>query len=308
MQPLHIQLSLFSQYLKKATAKELFSEASIAQANGERIFGLRIPYLLDGISIKSNKSFTSINTTLGYYQWEYDLLTLYHKRIEALSQKYHVDYKQLFTFCFCHEVGHAKQQRLFESIGYFPNKFKIWPEGVAVEIESTKYLVTEKFPVSSKPFWDAFSCYIQDFAINKVLLQNAMQNELCRPMAFDISAPAISNDVPRQFIVLESLAMLPHDIDVYEHGGLLQDEKRLFVESKKKILGDKWDIAYALLRKIEFAHPESILEVTIKMFKDILGVHASFGYSPQRRSFLFKDYSTVPKYWNKDSYEVLFLM
>jgi len=76
MQPLHIQLSLFSQYLKKATAKELFSEASIAQANGERIFGLRIPYLLDDISIKSNKSFTSINTALGYYQWEYDLLTL----------------------------------------------------------------------------------------------------------------------------------------------------------------------------------------------------------------------------------------
>lgn len=306
MKPLTLQLSLLLQNVKKTANKDLCSETARAQEISDRIFGLKIPFILDGESIpKSSKSITSVSTILGYHEWEYDIMRIFYKKIKSFTEKYRVDYTSVFQFCFCHEVGHAKQQRMFEEIGYFPNKFKMWPEGVIVEIESAKYALT-RFSVSGKEFWDVFSCGILDFAINKELSKNLMINKLTRPMALDTSAPPMQAKIPRNYLVLESLLLLPHNIDTYQHGGLLDDEKRQFMESKKETVGDKWNSALTILRNIKYSNPENTLNTIIKMFHDILGIHAFLGF-PEDRKYLFRDYPAVPNYWSKDGYRLIFL-
>jgi hypothetical protein len=305
MKPLSVQLSLLLQNAKKTINKNLYSEAVEAQKIGKRIFGLKTLYLLDSSVQKSSESITSISTVLGYYEWEYDILRLFYKHIRVLSEKYGLNYKAIFQFCLCHEVGHAKEQRMFEGIGYFPNKFKMFPEGVIVEIESTKYHLTS-FQVSGKQFWDVFSCGILDFAINKELSKNRMINELSRSMILDTSAQQTQIEGARQTRILESLLLLPHNIDIHQHGELLEDEKRRFEESQKAIVGDKWDSALDILRDIEYSNPENTLNKIIEMFNKILGINAFLSF-PIDRNSLFRDYSVVPKYWSKDNYRVIFL-
>jgi len=87
-----------------------------------------------------------------------------------------------------------------------------------------------------------------------------------------------------------------------------QSEREEFAESKKQVIGDKWDKAYALLKNVEFNDPEGTLRITMDMFKEIFGTHASFGFSPVDRNLLLQHYSVVPKYWNKKDYTVIFLI
>lgn len=305
MKPLSIQLSLLLQNAMKIINKERYSEAIQAQEIGERIFGPKTAYILDSSIHMSSKSVTAISTVLGYYEWEYDIIRLFYKQIMLLSKKYGINYKDIFQFCFCHEVGHAREQRMFQEIGYFPNKFKIFREGVIVKIESEKYVLTS-FKVSGKEFFDVFSCGILDFAVNCELSKNHMINEIVRPMIFDSSAQPMQTEVPRHFMVLESLLLLPHNIDIYEHGGLLEDEKRRFAESQKAIVGDKWDTALKILRTIEYPNPKKSVNTIIDMFNNILGIQASLGFE-EKREYLFRDYSTVPTYWDKDKYRVITL-
>jgi hypothetical protein len=194
---------------------------------------------------------------------------------------------------------------MFERIDYFPNKFRMLPEGVIVEIESVKYALT-RFSISGKEFWDVFSCGILDFAINKEMSRNHMINNLTRPITLDTSAPPMQTEIPRNYLVLESLLLLPHNIDTYEHGGLLDDEKHQFMESKKKTVGDKWNSALTMLRNVEYSNPENTLNTIIKMFHNVLGITAFLGF-PEDRKYLFRGYPEVPNYWDKDDYRVIFL-
>lgn len=167
MKPLIPSLCLFAQSFKKVAFREfreLYLEALDAQEEAKQIFGVEPPFILD----------KSRNEELGEYVWRYDVYKIFYKRIKTLCQKYDVDFESIICFCLCHETGHAKEQRLFEEIGFFPNITKTQGEMVLTKIESTNYVLP------SREFDNIFSCGISDFSINKELAKHNVKNQLAK--------------------------------------------------------------------------------------------------------------------------------
>jgi len=309
MKPLTLRLSLFAQRLKKVVSRELYSEVIDAQQKAKQIFGIEVPFIVDTKQAINSYAFEALRLEkLAQHYWQYDVAKVFHKKIGFLCKEYSIDFKSVILFCVCHETGHAKEQRLFEEIGFFPNTFRILPEGVPITIESSDYVLSSH-RIGEMEYHEVFSFGIRDFSINKELAKHNIRNELAKKGFFGNRGLKDFNVSTREQwhnYVLDHLLLLPLTIDVYEHGGLCEEEKRVLREAQEKVIGDKWEKALSKLSCIEFFSPKSKRDITMELFKNTLGVPAFLGCH-QDRKILFRNYSSIPKYWNKKAYQVMYL-
>jgi hypothetical protein len=304
MKPLKLSLALFAQSFKKVAFRELYLESLNAQEEAKQIFGVEVPFILDANKkLDRNNCLVSRIEKLAEYDWHCDANRIFYKRIKILCQKYDVDFNSVIYFCLCHETGHAKEQRLFEEIGFFPNTIRRLPEGVPIKIESTNYVLT------SRGFYDIFSCGICDFSINEELAKHNIKNQLAKKMFFDTTGlQPVNSHTEEEWhkFVLDCLLRLPLVLTVYEHGELNESERRTLKESQEEVIGDKWEKTLLKLKSTEFFNPKSKIDVILELLENILGIPAFLGIN-QKREILFNRYSTLPKFWNKEGYRVMYL-
>lgn len=309
MQPYYLRLSLLAQKIQKTIHQNWYSEAAEAQEIGKQIFGIEIPFLLDRSGeVRTNKLSPTHIETLGEYVWQNDVMRIYYNRIKSLCSRYNVNFNSHFLFCFCHEIGHAKEDRLFEEAGYFPNTFRVWRFGIPIKIESNTYDLSA-VSLEKKQFFDIFSCGIHDFAIDSELEKHGIKDALSRRFFFDTKKVGYNKDVPtdvqRHKLILDSLLLLPKILDIHEHGELSENEQRTMRENYEEIIGEKWDGALKILKNIEILNPQKTVEIMLALFEKILGVHA---ISIEKSSeSIFADHPILPRFWNKDSYRIILL-
>jgi hypothetical protein len=287
MKPLNFNLTLFAQHLKKVTDKELYSELLKGQEEAERIWGIKVPFILDGTM--SNEHTLIRGQKLAAHLWYNDANTIFHKGIEILCQKYNVDFNSVLCYCLCHETGHAKEQRLFQEIGYFP-------------------FMTRSLPLKpilrNNGFYSTFSNGICDFSINQELANQNIINKLAKPMFFDTTGlkEYTSRFRDESELKLTCLLSLPYVLDVYEHSGLNESERRALKESQT-VMADYWDRTLSSLQSIKFFDPESKINITIELLKELLGVEAFLEFEDSK--ILLNRYPTLPKFWNKEAYRIM---
>ncbi len=184
---------------------------------------------------------------LALYDWHYDVCKVFHKKISILCKIYDVNSESVIRFCVCHETGHAKEQRLFEHIGFFPNQQRRWPEGIPIRIGNENYLLTDN------TLFDRFTCGMSDFSINEVLSKNNIKNQVAKMIFFDsTNRPSCTENVEWYKVVLDTLLSLPISLDIYEHCGLDEHQKRILKESQENVVGDKWEKTLSKLKCIDF--------------------------------------------------------
>lgn len=303
MKPLTLNLSLLVQSFKKVAFRDLYSESLEAQKEAKKFFGIEVPFILDTRhKLEWETLLVSKAVGLAEYDWHYDVNRVFHKKISTVCEKYNVDFDSVIRFCICHETAHAKEQRLCEEIGFFPNTTRHLPEGVRLKIENATYLTT------NHSLYDRFSCGISDFSINELLSEHDIKNQLAKKIFFGTKEQTPNAQREERYrLVLDTLLYLPIVLDIYEHGDLDEDQKRTLKESQESIVGDKWKQTRSILRHIDFFDPRSKIEARIELFKKTLGISAFLG-NKEKSKRLFSCYSTLPKFWNKKEYQVMYLL
>jgi hypothetical protein len=282
MKPLSLSLSLAIQSCKRIVNKE-YSKAFNAQDIAKQIFGIKLPFVLEEkAELSYGAPFGSVNAILGEYYWQKDIERIYCRRIRTFCEKYELDYNSVIQFCLCHETGHAKEQRLFEEIDFFPNT------------------ITWRY----HPFISG----ICDYSVNKELLKNDIKNPFERKAFLDketLRTVFVNTKEAKDNFHFNSLLNLPYNIDAYEHGGLSDDEKIGFKESQEKEIGDKWEKALSKLRSIDFFEPKSKLDIILDLYNEILEIPVPL--CKVKTEILRLKFQTIPKFWRKSTYNVIFL-
>ncbi|MGA2386537.1 MAG: hypothetical protein ABSG33_08390 [Candidatus Bathyarchaeia archaeon] len=270
-----------------AIPKELYLELLKGQEEAERIWGIKVPFILD--ETISNEHILLRGQKLAEHLWYNDANKIYYKGIEILCQKYNVDFSSVLRYCICHETGHAKEQRLFQEIGYFPFRTKNLPI---------------KPILRNNEFYSTFSNGIWDFSINQELAKQNIINKLFKPMFFDTTdlKEYTSRFGDESEFKLTCLLSLPNVLDVYEHSGLNEGERMVLRESHL-ILADFWDRTLSTLQGIKFFDPASKINITIELLRELLGVNAFLDLEDHK--FLFSRYPNLPKFWSKKAYQIL---
>ena len=285
---------------------EGYVEAGNSQKLAKQIFGIKVPFVLDNKEeLVYTSSPASVNTTWAEYNWLTDVEKIFSKKIYTFCRKHSVDFESMICFCLCHETGHAKEQRLFEESGFFPIAL---PIEVYAKIESTNYVFTRS------ELLRMFMGGIFDFSVNKELLKNNLKNpfarkayldkETLRTSEFTTKKEGYSSDLRYRYLILN----LPLVLDLYEHGGLNESERRTLKENQEKEIGDKWEKTLLKLKSIEFFDAKSKRDIMLELFENTLGIqHAYLVSNVNRKNLLPTGYSELPKFWNKDSYCVMHL-
>jgi hypothetical protein len=301
----NLRATLFAESCKKVIFRARYSEALKAQDVARQIFGIQVRFILDNEKILSGdaSTLTTINEKYGEYYWVNDTYKIYYKKIKIFCLKHNVDYRSMIRFCLCHEVGHGKDERLFEEIGFFPHTIRMPSKG-AIKIETKAYSDPD-----IRKFYHRFIGGIFDFSVNKELLKYEMKNPFEKSAFSDKETGKIFKPKfdTKELGVLDSLLNLPLNLDTYEHGGLEEGEKKVLKEAQPKVVVNKWEKALSTLRSIDFFDPNSKVRVIIELLEEILGIQTYLTITELEN--LLSDYQIkyrrLPKFWSKESYEVL---
>jgi hypothetical protein len=243
-----------------------------------------------------------VNTTWAEYNLTTDVEKLYSKKINTFCQKHSVDFESMICFCLCHETGHAKEQRLFEEISFFP---------MALPIEVHANVGLTNYVFARSELFRIFMGGIFDFSINKELFKNNLKNPFERKAYLDKETRRTVNHITKanQHDFLKySLLNLPFNLDTYEYGGLDEVDKEDLKQTQEKVIGDKWEKTLLKLKSIEFFDAKSKRDIMLELFENILGLNVSLVSNANRKNLLRRTgYSELPKFWNKDNYQVMVL-
>jgi hypothetical protein len=278
-----------------------------AQRIGKEIFGINIPFLVDGKPAKQiAEKFAAYLEVLAEYDFRNDIVQVYNKRVSRFSERFSVDLDSLILFVICHELGHAREGRLCEESGFFPYTVKISPAPIPFSVNSITYDL-RKVQVSGIGFPRIFLNGISDFAVNRELLKHGLFDPLAAK-TFVLDAPeSMSANLGQEQahqILIEKSCLLPHNVDICSHGNVDVKLKGLVEAYYRKLLGDKWDYTVDKMEQLEIAKPWKNVEIAKDLLKKIFGVN-SFNMDVGSH-FVFGS-SQIPKFWSKDRYSVLFL-
>ena len=278
-----------------------------AQKLGEKLFGLNIPFVVDGKPAKHiTEKLAAYVETLAEYDFRNDIVRIYKKRLNYFSKSLGIDLNLLIRFVICHEVGHAKEGRLCEKSGFYPYTIKVSPAPIPFSIESITYDL-RKVQVSGIGFPETFLNGISDCVVNKELLKNSLFDPLAKKTFIrDIAESAYANLGQNQMhqIIIEKSCMLPLNVDFYLHRNLDARLKRLIETDYRQLLGEKWDYTVSKMEQLEITEPLKNVEIAKDLLEKVLGICA---FSLELDRYSVFDFSRIPKFWSKDRYNVLFV-
>jgi len=281
----------------------MLKNARDAQETGKQIFGLSVPYILDGSDVRANLSEETNIETLGNYDFKNDIVRIFHKRIHSFCKMYGMNFDAAFLHVFCHEVGHSKEVRIFEEAGIFPYRFNVFNFGCHIKIDSQIYDLNS-IRIGGRMFYELFMFGIQDYCVNRKIQEFGIRNPLSRTRFLNL--PRIQEneltEAQRHELVRRSLLLLPYNIDAYTNGGLTTAEMNVLEEFHEKLVGKKWKLAFSIMKDLEFGAAEKYVSVLCRLFESILDLHVF--QRKEKSSSLFARYKIIPKFWKKSSYRV----
>jgi hypothetical protein len=306
MTTLETKLRLAVQRIQERFGNLLLKKARSAEERGEQIFGLRVPFILDRSEMPAGFSNQTQIQTLANYDFKIDLLRIFYRRINSVCEMYDLDCDMAFLHVFCHELGHSKEARLFEEAAIFPYRFNFFSFGCPVRIDSQTHDLNS-INISGRRFYELFMFGIQDYCVNKKLQESGIKNPLSKTCI--LSLPEIQmNELTseqRHELVIRSLLLLPHNVDIYTNGGLRASEMEMLKGFHEKLVGAKWDLASDIMKDLEFGVQEKYVSVLRELFEGILETHVFQRW--QKSSNLFATYKTIPGFWRKNRYRVFYV-
>lgn len=301
-----IKVRLIWQRLRIKLGDEIGKKALRAQEKGERIFGIHIPFLLEEDFIPQDFARQTYIGMLGNYDFKNDVIQIYSKALKDLCKRYSINFDSAFLHIFCHELGHAREARIFEEASIFPYRFKIIPTQMRIMLGSRSYELNN-IRIGRKDFYEVFMFGVRDYGIEKELKKYGIENPLPK-----ISVWALQNiqkngltEEQRNRLVIELLLLLPYYVCVYAHGRLTESEREFMEGYFKDLIGDKWKFALKTMNNLEFGSPKKYVSVVCKLFERVLELHVFLGWEKNKE--LFRRYKTIPQFWSKNSYQVFYL-
>jgi hypothetical protein len=277
-----------------------------AQQIGEKIFGIQIPVLLEGDFNAYDLTQQAYIGTLGRYDFQNDIVRIYAKQIRSFCRKYNMDFESSFVHHVCHELGHAKEARLFEDSGIFPYRFNIISY-CPIKLNSHHYLLNN-VKIGGRGLYKVFMLGIQDYSIERELQKYGIKDRFSKLRVWNIQNLQKVVHLPEQKhrLTVEALSLLPLDICHYVYGELTQEEQLLIEKYYKSLIGDKWSSALRIMDDLQFGNAKKYVDVVCKLFEGILGLNIFLGEN--YRAELFKRYKHIPQFWNKRSYQVFYIV
>jgi hypothetical protein len=266
----------------------------------KKIFGIKMPFNFNS-KISDNFQQTGYETLGSYVGWT-DSITIFHKIIYGLCKKYNSDYKSVLQFTLIHETGHAKENRLFDEIGFFSDCLYTKKITIPAQINSTIY------QIQREKVRDTFLSGVYDFSVNEELKKNQTFDLKSHKVYFGRQNTIIKScSKTRTEEILDCLLNLPNKLDMYEHGDLNEQEKITLKESQKKVIGEQWETTLDSLNKIDFFNPELKLAIILELLKNTIGIQAKFVRLNIEEIFKDNSEPAIPNIYKKKYYRVLYL-
>ena len=120
-----VKLRLAFQSLLRRLNNRLWTKILLAKTKGESIFEIQATLLLEKTPLHDFNAAT-YTETLGRYDIVDDIEIIYSKRIDEYCKKSRLDSDAVLLNTVCHEIGHAKETRLFEKAQFFRQRFKVF--------------------------------------------------------------------------------------------------------------------------------------------------------------------------------------
>jgi len=299
-----IRLRLAWQDLKKRFDSKLWTKILSAKTMGERIFGIKSTLLLEKKPL-SDLLLPTYTETLGKYDFVNDIIQIYYKRIESHCEKLHIDADSVLLNTICHEIGHAKEARLFEKENLFPYRFNVFQGNFPIIINSRSFDLNRIW--LGKDFYKIFLIGIQDYAIDAELRKNNIETPLSHIEVQNIPEIQKLNVEKEQWdrLCLETLLLLSHRVNLFANGGLIEQEKKKLEKYNKAIVGDKWNFTVETMKRLEHNSLRNYPDVLCKLFEENLGL--KIFQKMENSKTIFDCYKNKPELWTSDNYRVFYL-
>ena len=250
-----------------------------------KIFQIKVPMIIDEKPLPNKPSLEQ----MGYYDCYKDRVVIYINKIQQVVSTFGLELEKMITSVVCHEIGHAKQARIFEDNQVCPwiiqkhRKCCVKLEGVEIPLKITD--------ISFVNNW------VQDFCVNKELFDCGIAD-----ISVKVRVKDLKLEGPRDIVSYVRMKHLPMDITLYEFGGLSDSERERLKQTIKNCISEKWDTTYDLMKSLHFAGINEYLEVIETLIADIFGQKTCFLPKDSRLIFEGKN---RPSFWNKNNYNVL---
>jgi hypothetical protein len=256
---------------------------------GERVFGVRPEPKTDRSTEIGNPS---------RYDFEYDTLTVFTNAVEKASTE-GLDTGEVVKYSVAHECGHAAEARAFASAGLFPFRAQI-SRSSAVAVEGARIPMSRLSPQLQ---WLLNS--LLEFGVNQRLLDVlGLKDKLASRRISELSQPRPppADTVERAMRVIDGMFGLAFDVDLHEHGSLVEEERQLIEEAVTSPVGRRrWLAGLNAIRNRSYGDALGYKKMVERYFDGVLGVRVSF-VSIDRSQL-----GVLPNFWEGRSYEVLSL-
>ncbi|WP_455278979.1 hypothetical protein [[Eubacterium] cellulosolvens] len=266
-------------------------ESSIERANN--IFKIKVP-----VRTTSQRQFIGP----ARYNFIKDSVDLIPTFIEEYSSKFDSEEK-LITHAICHEFGHAKESRYFAEGEIFPFYLKI------SKISKITKTVALSLHSLSEPIGYIMNGLI-DYAIDYKLKNYGIKNVAARYKIDLMKKYLLSKDSTKKKNVpiekLQALFNLPIDIGYYDFAELTNSEKEVLMDYYKyNELFDKWISIKSIIKSRNFGQVDNFCKTVKSLFSELIGVKIST--NSHSRGELKAKFGSLPDFWKKDVYNLLYL-
>ena len=266
-------------------------ESAIEKANS--IFKIRVPVR------KTNK-----RQFIGPARYDFikDSVELIPNFIEEYCSKFNSEEK-LITHAICHEFGHAKESRYFAQGEIFPFYLK-----VSKRSKLNKPIVLSLHSLNNSIVYIMNG--LMDYSIDYELKKYGIKNVAARYKINLIKKYLLSKKSTKKKSMptdkLQALFNLTIDIGYYDFAELTNHEKEVIINYYKyNELFEKWSSTRSIMKSRNFCEVNSFYETMQSLFSELLDIKIST--NSHSRADLTAKFGSLPDFWKKDVYHLLYL-
>jgi len=229
-----------------------------------------------------------------YYNCYKDEVTVYTRRMQQVAEMHDLDLDKMVAYIICHEYGHAKQARIFESSQICPWYLRMRPQcivelsGVGIPLERADV----NFVIDG----------LLDFCVDKELHKHGISIPWAKSRLRDLKLKPGNADEAFLYVRTKEL---PVDISFYEFGELSDSEKEAMKVAITEWVGGRWDKVYRLVGTLEFWDPNRYCNVLETLITVLFGQCVAFLLTSSALIFRGRN---RPSFWDNNQYFVPHVM
>ena len=266
-------------------------ESGIERANS--IFKIRVP-----VKTKSKNQFIGP----AKYDFIEDSVELFSTFIKEYCSKFNSEDK-IITHAICHEFGHAKESRYFAEGGIFPFYLKI---SKISKITKPISLSLHRLNNSIGYIMNGLIDYSIDYELKNFNIKNVAAKYKINLMQKNLILKNSNKKKSGPTEKLQALFNLTIDIGYYDFAELTDLEKEVIVDYYKyNELFDKWSSIKSIMKSRNFGEVDNFYETMQSLFLELIGIEVSS--NSHSRAELTAKFGSLPPFWKKDDYQLLYI-